>query len=66
MPYTEASKRATLKYMKKLKRIPLDMQIPQYSRLKEYCDHKGKPVNTVIKEIIFEKIDSEMGEDWKN
>ena len=23
-------------------------------------------VNTVIKEIIFEKIDSEMGEDWKN
>lgn len=55
MPYTEASKRATLKYMKKLKRIPLDMQIPQYSRLKAYCDHKGKPVNTVIKEIIFEK-----------
>ena len=65
MPYTEASKRATLKYMKKLKRIPLDMQIPQYSRLKEYCEHKGNPVNTVIKEIIFEKIDSEMGEDWK-
>ena len=65
MPYTEASKRATLKYMKKLKRIPLDMQIPQYSRLKAYCDHKGSDY-TVVGHYLFEKIDSEMGEDWKN
>lgn len=54
--YTEASKKATIKYMKKLKRIPLDVQPEQYDAIKQYADNQGKPVNTVIKEIIFEKI----------
>lgn len=57
MAYSEASKRATIKYMKKLKRVPLDMQWEQYNRLKAYCDHIGKPVNTFIKEVLFEKIE---------
>lgn len=54
--YTEASKKATLKYMKKLKRIPLDVQPEQYEAIKLYADSMGKPVNTILKEIIFEKI----------
>lgn len=54
--YNEASKKATLKYMKKLKRIPLDVQMEQYEAIKKYADENGKPVNTVLKEIIFEKI----------
>ena len=56
MSYTEAQKKATLKYMKKLKRIPLDVQPEQYEEIKNYADAQGKPVNTVLKEIIFEKI----------
>lgn len=54
--YTEASKKATIKYMKKLKRIPLDVQLEQYEQIKKYADKEGKPVNTILKEIIFEKI----------
>lgn len=54
--YTEASKKATIKYMKKLKRIPLDVQQEQYDAIKQYAKSQGKPVNTAIKEIIFEKI----------
>ena len=56
MAYTEAGKKATIKYMKKLKRIPLDVQMEQYEEIKKYADAQGKPVNTMIKEIIFEKI----------
>ena len=54
--YTEASKKATVKYMKKLKRIPVDVQMEQYNAIKKYANEKGKPVNTVLKEIIFEKV----------
>lgn len=56
MPYNEAQKKATIKYMKKLKRIPLDVQVDQYEKIKEYADKEGKGVNTIIKEIVFEKI----------
>ena len=42
--------------MKKLKRIPLDVQPEQYEAIKLYADSMGKPVNTILKEIIFEKI----------
>ena len=56
MPYNEAQKNATIKYMKKLKRIPLDVQPEQYEKIKEYVDKEGKGVNTIIKEIVFEKI----------
>ena len=53
--YNEASKKATLKYKKKQKRIPLDVQMEQYEAIKKYADERGKPVNTMLKEIIFEK-----------
>ena len=53
MPYNEAQKNATIKYMKKLKRIPLDVQPEQYEKIKEYADKEGKGVNTIIKEIVY-------------
>lgn len=56
MPYSEAGKKATVKYMKKLKRIPLDVRQEQYEEIKKFADAQGKPVNTILKEIIFEKI----------
>lgn len=54
--YNDSARKATVKYMKKLKRIPLDVQPEQYEKIKAYADSQGKPVNTVLKEIIFEKI----------
>ena len=44
MPYNEAQKNATIKYMKKLKRIPLDVQPEQYEKIKEYADKEGKGI----------------------
>lgn len=54
--YNDSARKATVKYMKKLKRIPLDVQQEQYEKIKAYADSQGKPVNTVLKEIIFEKV----------
>lgn len=50
------------KYMKKrieyakkhLKRIPLDMQIEDYERLKAYTERTGETVNGFIKRAIRE------------
>lgn len=57
MPYTEASKRATIKYRKEhLKVVNMTMKKEDYNELKEYADSKGKGVSTVIKEAIKEKI----------
>lgn len=57
MAYSEAGKIAANKYKReKLKRIPLEVQNEQYELIKAYAESLGKPVNTVLKEIIFEKI----------
>jgi len=57
MAYSEASKRASFKYKKEnIKRIPFDVQIEQYEQIKAYAEAQGKPVNTVLKEIIFREI----------
>ena len=32
------------------------VQQEQYEKIKAYADSQGKPVNTVLKEIIFEKV----------
>lgn len=37
----------------KLKRIPLDLRIEDYQKLKEYCDSIGIPINTYIKQLIY-------------
>ncbi|SFA87103.1 hypothetical protein SAMN05216249_10435 [Acetitomaculum ruminis DSM 5522] len=59
MPYTESQKKATLKYQKKTyKRVPLDLRYEDYERLKEHCEKLGKPVNTLIKELIFKELEN--------
>ena len=43
MGITEAQNRASLKYKKKAyKRVPLDMKIEEYEKLKEYLDKTGE------------------------
>lgn len=59
MAYTEASKKAALKYKeKKWKRIPLDVPIAEYDQLKEYCDSNNLTVSGFIRKIIKEHIES--------
>ena len=57
MAYTEASKRATAKYKKSnYKRIPLDVRIEEYERLKAYCDRMGEAsINGFLRKMINEK-----------
>lgn len=57
--YTEASKRAAAKYAKKnLKRIPLDVQLSDYERIKAAAAAAGEPVNTYIKTAISRRMES--------
>ena len=57
--YTESRKNSHMKYaMKKLKRVPLDMQKDYYEEvLKPMADSLGEPVNTFIKKAIEERIE---------
>jgi hypothetical protein len=58
MGITEAQNRASLKYKKKAyKRVPLDMKIEEYEKLKEYLDKTGESVNGFIRRIIKENIE---------
>ena len=51
--YTEAQKKASMKYAKKsLKRIPLDVQLGEYDKIKAAANQAGEPVNGYIKEAI--------------
>lgn len=57
--YTEAQKKASIKYAKKsLKRIPLDVKLEEYDRIKASADQIGEPVNTYIKGAISRRIES--------
>lgn len=40
-----------------LKRVPLDMQLADYERLKAHCDSINKPVQTLIKELISKELE---------
>jgi predicted HicB family RNase H-like nuclease len=61
MAYTEARKRANLKYaVSKLKRVPLDMLHADYDALKAAADRDGLPVNTYIKEAISSRMAGRM------
>lgn len=42
---------------KNLKRIPLDMQIADYEKVKDIATRKGEAVNTFIKIAIKERIE---------
>ena len=53
MPRSEASNKAQYKYnAAHIKRVPLDMQLEEYDRLKAAADAAGEKVNTYIKTAI--------------
>jgi hypothetical protein len=57
--YTESSKKASIKYAKnKLKRIPLDVQLPKYDEIKQAAGQVNEPINTYIKTAIDRRIES--------
>lgn len=61
MGYSETKKQYNLEYAKKkLKRIPLDVQIEKYEEIKCAATNANKTVNGYIKEAIDEKIQREM------
>lgn len=45
----------------KLKRVPLDMQLSEYERVKASAAACGQPVNTYIKQAIKERQQRENG-----
>lgn len=60
MAYSEAQKKATIKYAKKnLKRIPLDVQKEKYEEIKQAADRAGETVNGYIKQAIEERMQRE-------
>lgn len=64
MPLTEAQKRARYNYAKKsLKRVPLDMQLDFYDRIKSVAESLGMPVNTYIKNAIMAQLDKDDPQD---
>ena len=53
MPYSKSGYQASVRYKEKnIKRVPLDMQITDYERLKSAADEAGEAVNTYIKTAI--------------
>ena len=47
------SREAEYKYRKKnIKRIPFDMQISEYEKLKAVCDTNGIGINTLLKSLV--------------
>lgn len=62
MVYTEASKKADMKYKKAhIKRIPLDVQREKYDEIKSAADRAGETVNGYIKKAIEERMQRENG-----
>lgn len=60
MPYTESQKKASEKYKKtNIKRIPLDVQLGEYERIKSAATAAGETVNGYIKKAVNTRIDSE-------
>ena len=60
MATSEAQKKATMKYAKeKLKRIPLDVQIDDYNRIKAAALAVSESVNGYIKKAVDTRIESE-------
>lgn len=54
----DARTRAQLKYAKNhLKRVPLDLQLADYEKLKAAADSCGETVNGFIKKAITERIE---------
>lgn len=55
--YSEKKREYNIKYQKeKMKRIPLDVQLSDYERIKTACDFLEMPVNTFIKNCVFSRL----------
>lgn len=60
MVYSEASKRATLKYRKThYKRISLELKAEEHEALKAAADRAAESVNGYVKTAIRQRIDRE-------
>lgn len=56
--YSKSGYEASKRYKaNKIKRVPLDMQMEDYDRLKAAADATGKSVNAYIKEAIRQRIE---------
>lgn len=66
MAYNEQTYKASQKYKaKKVKRVPLDMQISDYELLKAAADEVGEGINTYIKRAISERIERDQAQPTK-
>lgn len=55
MAYSEASYKASKKYRaNNIKRVPLDMQISEYEKIKAHAEDGGESVNGFIKRALKE------------
>lgn len=55
--YNPKQAKYTMQYAKKnLKRIPVDVQLSDYERIKTACDFLEMPVNTFIKNCVFSRL----------
>ena len=62
LAYSETAKKATYKYhAAKIKRVPLDMQLSDYARIKAAADSSGETVNGWIKRAIRERLARDAG-----
>lgn len=60
MAYNENAYKAAQKYKAgKIKRVPLDMQIAEYEKLKETAQSCGETVNGYIKRAVREQMERE-------
>lgn len=58
--YSEKKKAYNIRYQReKMKRIPLDVQFPEYELIKQAAINNGESVNGYIKKAIFSRIESE-------
>jgi len=55
--YNEKSYEASVRYKaKSIKRVPLDMQIEDYDKLKQAAEEAGEKVNEFIKKAIQDRL----------
>ncbi len=58
MDSREKKKQYDLEYAKKnLKRIPLDVRIEKYNKIKSHAESKGESVNGFVKRAIYETME---------
>jgi len=57
MSYSESQKKATLKYMQKLKRIPIDVKPEEYKIYKNHANKLGLSLRAFTLQAMNEKIE---------